>query len=236
MLPGTALYNQLKFVGTESPGRAQAPEIMSVLLGDKCCHWHCGGGKRSVAGPALIGCISIIIAVRPPLPIWLSLLPCDWLRRHSSAIYKLPQRCFFSFFPPTFATSVFFFSLPGPNKRHCVCVCVFHVLSLLQQCANTKGAESSGRVDWNQERERRYIYTILNIWIGEKSLQLYIWNRTGKVAFKIWSDSPGKKAQWQEKRQNGLFQVRSAWFYTWIKSRIKAHTLSVKALTRLQYA
>lgn len=121
MLPGTALYNQLKFVGTESPGRARAPEIMSVLLGDKCCHWHCGGGKRSVAGPALIGCISIIIAVRPPLPIWLRLLPFDWLRRHSSAIYKLPQGCFFLSFPLLLLQFFSFHCQALTSVNVCVC-------------------------------------------------------------------------------------------------------------------
>lgn len=106
-----------------------------------------------MAGPALIGCISIIIAVRPPLPIWLRLLPFDWLRRHSSAIYKLPQGCFFLSFPLLLLQ---FFSF------HCqaltsVNVCVFHVLSLLQQCANTKGLRAVEDLI-ETKKERRYIY------------------------------------------------------------------------------
>lgn len=119
------------------------------------------GGNRSVAGPPLIGCISIIITVRLPLPIWLRLLPFDWLRRHSNAIYKPPQGCFFfrSFFPPS-ATSVFFLvSLPGPNKHPCVCVCV------CVSCPESAPTVCQHIEGWEQvedlietESERRCIY------------------------------------------------------------------------------
>lgn len=122
-----------------------------------------GGGRGSVAGPPLIGCISIMISLRPPLPIWLCLPAVDWLRRHSSAIYKSPPGCFFFSFWSHFATSVFFFSFLCLGFTICLCVCVTCLDSAPRVCQH-KGAERSGRFDRNQERES-YSY---NIFEGER--------------------------------------------------------------------
>lgn len=119
--------------------------------------WTVGGG--SMAGPPLIGCISIMISLRPPLPIWLCLPAVDWLRRHSSAIYKSPPGCFFFPFWSPFATSVFFFFFSLPRLYNLsVCVCVTCLDSAPTVCQH-KGAERSGRFDRNQERES-YSYDI----------------------------------------------------------------------------
>lgn len=158
MLPGTALYNQPKFVGTENSGRAQAPEIMPVLLGINVAIDIVEWGVRGVVGtgmtgPPLIGCISIIISLRPPLPIWLHLLPFDWLHQHSSAIYKSPPGCFFSFLSP-FATLVFFSLSRSPCLGFTVCVCEFHDLTRLQRRTNTKGL--STKEDWIKTKRGSY--------------------------------------------------------------------------------
>lgn len=174
----------MKFVGTESSGRALAPEIMSVLLGDKCCHWHWGGGKQSVASPPLIGCISIIISARPPPAPNLDLSPAMWLACVGIPVQfaSHPQDVLF---PPSLshlASSVFILYI----------VCV-SVLTRLQQHTSTKGTEQ-----WKTWLKQR----VIRVWRCQ--LQLMVWSV---------SCIEKKKALWQEMKPNdslGYFNMIAA--------------------------